>query len=37
MPVQRLLMAMLGLESIRDATFLFGGPTRLTPCTRAGK
>jgi aspartyl-tRNA synthetase len=27
----RLLMAMLGLESIRDATFLFRGPTRLTP------
>jgi aspartyl-tRNA synthetase len=27
----RLLMAMLGLESIRDATFLFRGPSRLTP------
>ena len=27
----RLLMAMLGLESIRDATFLFRGPTRLKP------
>ena len=27
----RLLMAMLGLESIRDATFLFRGPTRLRP------
>jgi len=27
----RLLMAMLGLESIRDATFLFRGPARLTP------
>jgi aspartyl/asparaginyl-tRNA synthetase len=27
----RLLMAMLGLESIRDATFLFRGPTRLAP------
>jgi aspartyl-tRNA synthetase len=27
----RLLMAMLGLESIRDATFLFRGPNRLTP------
>jgi aspartyl-tRNA synthetase len=27
----RLLMVMLGLESIRDATFLFRGPNRLTP------
>jgi len=27
----RLLMAMLGLESIRDATFLYRGPHRLTP------
>jgi aspartyl-tRNA synthetase len=27
----RLLMAMLALESIRDATFLFRGPNRLTP------
>jgi aspartyl-tRNA synthetase len=27
----RLLMALLGLESIRDATFLFRGPNRLTP------
>jgi nondiscriminating aspartyl-tRNA synthetase len=27
----RLLMAMLGLESIRDATFLFRGPHRLSP------
>jgi aspartyl-tRNA synthetase len=27
----RLLMVMLGLDSIRDATFLFRGPTRLTP------
>ncbi len=27
----RLLMAMLGLESIRDATFLFRGPNRLSP------
>ena len=27
----RLLMAMLGLESIRDATFLFRGPNRLAP------
>jgi aspartyl-tRNA synthetase len=29
--LNRLLMAMLGLESIRDATFLFRGPARLTP------
>jgi aspartyl-tRNA synthetase len=27
----RLLMVMLGLDSIRDATFLFRGPHRLTP------
>jgi nondiscriminating aspartyl-tRNA synthetase len=27
----RLLMVMLGLESIRDATFLFRGPNRLEP------
>ncbi|MGH3294677.1 MAG: aspartate--tRNA(Asn) ligase [Trebonia sp.] len=27
----RLLMALLGLDSIRDATFLFRGPNRLTP------
>jgi nondiscriminating aspartyl-tRNA synthetase len=27
----RLLMALLGLESIREATFLFRGPNRLTP------
>ena len=27
----RLLMVMLGLESIREATFLFRGPNRLTP------
>jgi len=27
----RLLMALLGLNSIRDATFLFRGPNRLTP------
>jgi nondiscriminating aspartyl-tRNA synthetase len=27
----RLLMAMMGLTSIRDAVFLFRGPTRLTP------
>ena len=27
----RLLMVMLGLESIRDATFLFRGPNRLIP------
>jgi aspartyl-tRNA synthetase len=31
MGLGRLLMAMLGLESIRDATFLFRGPNRLTP------
>jgi aspartyl-tRNA synthetase len=27
----RLLMTLLGLETIRDATFLFRGPNRLTP------
>lgn len=27
----RLLMAMLGLESVREATFLFRGPNRLAP------
>jgi aspartyl-tRNA synthetase len=27
----RLLMVLLGLGSIRDATFLFRGPSRLTP------
>jgi aspartyl-tRNA synthetase len=27
----RLLMVMLGLDSIREATFLFRGPNRLTP------
>ncbi|QMU75739.1 aspartate--tRNA(Asn) ligase [Streptacidiphilus sp. PB12-B1b] len=27
----RLLMVLLGLDSIRDAVFLFRGPTRLTP------
>jgi aspartyl-tRNA synthetase len=27
----RLVMALLGLDSIRDATFLFRGPNRLTP------
>jgi aspartyl-tRNA synthetase len=27
----RLLMVALGLDSIRDATFLFRGPSRLTP------
>jgi nondiscriminating aspartyl-tRNA synthetase len=27
----RFLMVLLGLESIRDASFLFRGPTRLTP------
>jgi aspartyl-tRNA synthetase len=27
----RLLMVALGLDSIRDATFLFRGPNRLTP------
>ncbi|GAA3377932.1 hypothetical protein GCM10020367_55540 [Streptomyces sannanensis] len=27
----RVLMVMLGLESLREATFLFRGPNRLTP------
>jgi aspartyl/asparaginyl-tRNA synthetase len=27
----RVLMALLGLDSIRDAAFLFRGPNRLTP------
>ena len=27
----RLLMVLLGLDSIRDVTFLFRGPNRLTP------
>jgi aspartyl-tRNA synthetase len=27
----RLLMVLLGLDSIRDATFLFRGPNRLVP------
>ena len=31
MGLSRLLMVMLGLGSIRDATFLFRGPHRLTP------
>lgn len=31
MGLGRLLMVMLGLDSIRDATFLFRGPNRLTP------
>jgi nondiscriminating aspartyl-tRNA synthetase len=31
MGLNRLLMVMLGLDSIRDATFLFRGPNRLTP------
>jgi aspartyl-tRNA synthetase len=29
--LSRLLMVMLGLESIRDATFLYRGPNRLSP------
>jgi aspartyl/asparaginyl-tRNA synthetase len=29
--LNRLLMMLLGLDSIRDATFLFRGPNRLTP------
>lgn len=29
--LSRILMIMLGLDSIRDATFLFRGPNRLTP------
>lgn len=31
MGLGRMLMAMLGLDSIREATFLFRGPNRLTP------
>ncbi len=31
MGLGRVLMVMLGLESIREATFLFRGPNRLTP------
>ncbi|QMU67401.1 aspartate--tRNA(Asn) ligase [Streptacidiphilus sp. P02-A3a] len=31
MGLGRVLMVMLGLDSIRDATFLFRGPNRLTP------
>ena len=31
MGLNRLLMVLLGLDSIRDATFLFRGPNRLTP------
>jgi aspartyl-tRNA synthetase len=31
MGLGRLLMVLLGLESLRDATFLFRGPSRLTP------
>jgi nondiscriminating aspartyl-tRNA synthetase len=31
MGLGRLLMALLGLDSIREATFLFRGPNRLTP------
>jgi aspartyl-tRNA synthetase len=31
MGLNRVLMVLLGLESIRDATFLFRGPNRLTP------
>jgi aspartyl-tRNA synthetase len=33
----RLLMVLLGLESIRDASFLFRGPTRLTPLSVAAQ
>jgi aspartyl-tRNA synthetase len=29
--LNRLLMVLLGLPSIREATFLFRGPGRLTP------
>jgi aspartyl-tRNA synthetase len=29
--LNRLLMVLLGLSSIREATFLFRGPGRLTP------
>jgi aspartyl/asparaginyl-tRNA synthetase len=31
MGLNRILMVLLGLESIRDATFLYRGPNRLTP------
>lgn len=31
MGLGRVLMVMLGLDSIREATFLFRGPNRLTP------
>ncbi|MGH3278383.1 MAG: amino acid--tRNA ligase-related protein [Trebonia sp.] len=31
MGLGRVLMVLLGLDSIRDATFLFRGPNRLTP------
>lgn len=31
MGLSRMLMVLLGLDSIRDATFLFRGPSRLTP------
>ncbi|MFF3672960.1 aspartate--tRNA(Asn) ligase [Streptomyces sp. NPDC002120] len=31
MGLSRVLMVLLGLDSIRDATFLFRGPNRLTP------
>jgi aspartyl/asparaginyl-tRNA synthetase len=31
MGLNRMLMAALGLDSIREATFLFRGPNRLTP------
>jgi aspartyl-tRNA synthetase len=29
--LSRVLMVLLGLDSIREATFLFRGPNRLTP------
>jgi aspartyl-tRNA synthetase len=29
--LNRILMVLLGLSSIREATFLFPGPNRLTP------
>ena len=31
MGLARVLMLMLGLSSIRETTYLFRGPTRLTP------